>query len=626
MNHRGIFVSFLIAGMILLGLSFSSVFAGFTSEGLDEETNNLSEGPWPSFGRDEKNTRLSAFDAGHVDGTVNWTYNTNSWIWSSPAIGSEGIMYFGSHDDHLYAVDVEDGNEKWTFAADGEILSSPAVSEEEIIYFGSGDNNIYALESDGSLRWIYETGGDIHSSPTVDEEGNVYVGSYDGYLYSLDRDGELNWRFNSDSWLWSSPSIYEDTVYVGSGDHSLYAIDINDGEEIWNYSTEGQIYSSPAVDDENIYFGSYDDHLYALDKDGNLRWSFAAGDNIHSSPAIGEDGTIYFGSEDERVYAVQDGEEVWSFDTDDRVRASPALSADGYVFIGSYDEKFYSLDSSGEVVWTFEAGDRIYSSAAIGDDGRIFVGSNAGSMLAFGGSHGDPDIEIDIWREVEMTVRIAGRPSNSITALVYENGDLIESLQLIREPGPPQEETFEVRYNTDSEYTLVLEYEAEHKGANPVWTEFTAGDWNRTLFDNFKHNCEDEVAYDLDEEIGEMVSEVKDIHFSAAGEFDEEQVSSYEWDFGDGNSSEGRNASHEYSSYGTYEITLNVTFVDGDVRHYESIVVIGEDSSGDGECPSEPDPPEDDVSRSRYKQTIRNLYRKITRGRNGRVTGLHRIN
>ena len=63
--------------------------------------------------------------------------------------------------------------------------SSPAVVAG-VVYVGSGDSYVYALDADsGELRWRYSTGNGVFSSPAV-VDGVVYVGSDDGYVYALD--------------------------------------------------------------------------------------------------------------------------------------------------------------------------------------------------------------------------------------------------------------------------------------------------------------------------------------------------------------------------------------------------------------------------------------------------------
>lgn len=574
---RGKYIAILTSAVILLALIFSPIYTSSTVDNVDEEVKSLSDGPWPSFGRDMSNTRISPYDTEHVDGTVNWTLDTENAIRSSPAIGSNGVMYLGTIDGKLTAIDVEDGELKWTFCTDDVIISSPAVSEDEIIYFGSGDHNIYALNHDGSLRWKYETDGVVYSSPTVDEDGNVYIGSYDGNLYSIDKDGELNWKFSSDSWLWSSPSVSgDDIVYVGSGDTNLYAIDRIEGTKLWNFTTGGFIYSSPAITEDNIYFGSYDGNLYSLDKNGDLIWIYDCGIEIHSSPAVGEDGTIYIGARDGRLYAVNEGIEKWFFETGNRIDSSPALSSDGNIYVGSYDYNFYSLDSNGELVWSFETKDSIYSSPAIGENGNIFAASLDGSIYSFTGSENLPDLNIDIWREVEISVRISGRINNGVNIVLERNDEEIINVELVREPGKPQIETVTIPYYEANNYTLYLEYIAEHKGANPVWIEFSSGNRSEKIFENFNYNFEreHEKSYNLNDEISQMISKVREIHFSVEGEIDESMILSAEWNFGDGNLNEGLYVVHEYSSPGRYEITLQLYFEDNRIMTLEDVVII----------------------------------------------------
>jgi hypothetical protein len=72
-----------------------------------------------------------------------WQFETDSSVSSSPAI-SEGVVYFGSNDHHLYAVDVETGEQLWQFETDRSV-STPAISEG-VVYFGSWDNYLRALQ------------------------------------------------------------------------------------------------------------------------------------------------------------------------------------------------------------------------------------------------------------------------------------------------------------------------------------------------------------------------------------------------------------------------------------------------------------------------------------------------
>ena len=94
-----------------------------------------------------------------------WAYETGDYIRSTPVV-AQGLVFSGSDDNYLYALDAQTGDLKWCFQAQDN-LSSPFVLNDQV-YVGSWDHSLYALEiSTGELRWRYETGGWVTSSPTA---------------------------------------------------------------------------------------------------------------------------------------------------------------------------------------------------------------------------------------------------------------------------------------------------------------------------------------------------------------------------------------------------------------------------------------------------------------------------
>lgn len=345
----------------------------------------LADTPWPKFRRDLRNTGISPY-IGPQENTLRWSYTAGYSISTSPAIGSDGTIYFGSYQ-WLHALNL-DGTFKWSYKARGYIGGSPAVSQDGSIYFGSEDGNLYALNPDGTLRWTYPTEGSSVSSPTMDAtSGNVYFGS--DKLYALNPDGTFGWSYaTGDICSTASPAIASDsTIYVGSLDWKLYALK-PDGTLKWSYTTDGSIHSSPAIaTDGTIYIGSQDGKLYAINPDGTLKWSYSTGSLIISSPAIGPGGIIYIGSTDGAIYALNpDGALMWSYTTGGEIGwSSPAIGADGTIYFGSKDNKFYALNPDGTLKWSYTTGGKIsHSSPAIGLDGTIYFGSCDGKFYAIG--------------------------------------------------------------------------------------------------------------------------------------------------------------------------------------------------------------------------------------------------
>ncbi|MCP4687828.1 MAG: PQQ-binding-like beta-propeller repeat protein [Desulfobacterales bacterium] len=318
-------------------------------------------------------------------GTEKWSFATGDKIWtSSPAVGGDGVIYVGSRDDNLYAVN-PDGTERWSFTAGSFISPSPAIGPDGVIYAGSNDSNLYAVNPDGTQKWAFDTGSVVTSSPAIGPDGVIYVGSWSKYLYAVNPDGTEKWRFKADAYFfYSSPAIGPDgTIYVGSWDDNLYAIH-PDGTQKWAFTTGDNVDSSPAIGaDGVIHVGSWDDNLYAIHPDGTQKWVFTTGDNVNSSPAIDANGVIYVGSDDHKLYAIHpDGTQKWAFTTGGDVSSSPAIGADGVIYVGSDADKLYAINPDGTEKWSFRAGSDMVSSPAIGPDGVIYVGSDDRKLYA----------------------------------------------------------------------------------------------------------------------------------------------------------------------------------------------------------------------------------------------------
>ena len=304
-----------------------------------------------------------------------WNFTTGSSVFSSPTVAN-GIVYVGSENDFVYAINANTGALIWTFTTGGTVFSSPAVINGNV-YVGSGDGKVYALNANtGALIWTFTTGGAVDSSPAV-INGIVYVGSDDDNVYALNANtGALIWTFTTGFLVESAPAVANGIVYVGSEDHNVYALNANTGAQVWNFTTGGIVLSSPAVVNGIVYVGSWDDNVHALNANtGALIWTFTTGGAVFSSPAV-INGTIYVGSLDGKVYALNanTGAQIWNFTTGDAVFSSPAV-INGTVYVGSEDGKVYALNANtGAQLWNFTTLLNVDSSPAV-INGTVYVGS-----------------------------------------------------------------------------------------------------------------------------------------------------------------------------------------------------------------------------------------------------------
>ena len=337
-----------------------------------------------------------------------WNYQTGGYVLSSPAIGADGTVYFGSHDYKLYALNPS-GTLLWSYTTGGAIYSSPALAPDGTVYIGSDDYKVYAINPDGTFKWSFETSDYIDSSPAIGHDGTVFIGSQDNKLYAINPDGTLKWSYTTGGDVDSAPSVSEDgVVYVGSDDDKLYALDQN-GALLWTYTTGDDVHASPAIgSDGTVYVGSHDGKLYALNPDGTRQWSFATADIVRASAAIAADGTVYVGSVDGSFYAIRaDGSLKWSFATSDEIRSSATIASDGTVYFGSYENRLYALNPDGSLRWVSDGmTDSVFSSPALAADGTLYIGSHDYRVYAV---PGDGPLHDSPWPKFRKDLKNTGR-------------------------------------------------------------------------------------------------------------------------------------------------------------------------------------------------------------------------
>jgi outer membrane protein assembly factor BamB len=201
---------------------------------------------------------------------------------SSPAIAGT-TLYIGGGDGFLYALDAANGlrlvwrqnilNDQATSATPGTatsqsdtaISSTPAVANG-VVYIGSLDHNLYALDATtGKVLWTYATGDVISFSSPAVAGGIVYVGSVDQALHAVDAaTGKVRWKYPTGAKVMCSPTVANGVVYFGSYDHNVYALDAQGGKLLRTYQANDAVFGTPRVVNGVLYFGSYDNYVYAF--------------------------------------------------------------------------------------------------------------------------------------------------------------------------------------------------------------------------------------------------------------------------------------------------------------------------------------------------------------------------
>lgn len=278
-------------------------------------------------------------------------------------VASGDLLVLIDRRNRVHALERTTGDTRWTAetGADLELhwgregwdyLTPAPVIHEEVVYAGSGDGGLYALEAaDGAVRWIYRTGGRIRAAPAL-HEGTVYVGSGDGYFHAVDAAaGERVWRFRTEgagldaadfgfdrTQITGAASVADDAVYFGSRDARLYALDRRSGRELWRFEEPSAwVIATPAVTADGIYSArSSSSNVRAIDRGtGEELWVNEADGFVFASPAVVGD-RLYVGSDEGTLHAFDraSGGEAWSLRTAGGIWGTPVAHAGRLYFAG----------------------------------------------------------------------------------------------------------------------------------------------------------------------------------------------------------------------------------------------------------------------------------------------------
>lgn len=131
----------------------------------------------------------------------------------SPLAANKGL-YITAYDSNISFTSY-DGIIWWRYTTGQSIEATPIVVDD-MLYVGSGDQNMYALDAKtGQLKWTFHTGGMVFGSAAYDN-GKLYFGSWDGNMYCLDVESRMKvWQFSTGS----------------LGQASILGVDMNDEQE-----------------------------------------------------------------------------------------------------------------------------------------------------------------------------------------------------------------------------------------------------------------------------------------------------------------------------------------------------------------------------------------------------------
>jgi outer membrane protein assembly factor BamB len=360
---------------------------------------------WRMFRHDAD--RSSIGESGPANLSLVWKFTTAGAVMSSPSVAN-GIVYFGSQDHNVYAVNAKSGNLIWKFATNNTIESSVAVADNKVVT-GAEDGYVYCLDAyTGKMQWktfvnanlpvTYGSAVMIRSSPAI-IDGRVFIGSLDGNIYALNfTDGAVAWKYQTGGWIKSSPTISDGAVYVTSetpDTGTIYKLDVADGDLIWKQSIPYEVQftggndmiGTPTVADGKVFTSANLRTYYCLNaQNGNIIWNFTnpeANEFIVSSPIYLNGQVFIVDKFDITCLDASTGQKIWNTFTGDEYYVSPSY-ADGKIYIVTSERNIFIFDAvTGEKLDRYILPSASWSSPTP-YDGLLFIGSKDWNLYCLG--------------------------------------------------------------------------------------------------------------------------------------------------------------------------------------------------------------------------------------------------
>ena len=346
-------------------------------------------GDWPIFRGNPQQTGVATSSLPDKL-EILWKFSTKDAIEGTPAVAN-GVVYIGSFDENLYAIDLQTGKEKWHYKAGA--LKTPAAVRAGKVYIGNMDGMLHVVDAaKGTKLWTYETPNQAEITSGVSFIGNkILFGCADESLYCLSEKGEKLWTFRVQGGpVLATPAIAQDRTFVAGCDSTLHVLDAAKGEELSSLDLGSQIGSTAAVAGDHLFVGTMGNTVLGVDwKQGKISWVYEPEKTkqpFYSSPAVTEK-LIIIGCRDRHIRALDrvKGTEVWDFAASGQVDCSPVIVGDR-VIVGAKDRtgSLYVLDlAKGKLRAKIELDGAIIGSPAVSDS-RLVIATEKGTVYCLG--------------------------------------------------------------------------------------------------------------------------------------------------------------------------------------------------------------------------------------------------
>jgi outer membrane protein assembly factor BamB len=307
-----------------------------------------------------------------------------------PAVDpATGIVVVGTRDGVLRAY-ADGGQPMWETKAGGRFDAAPRI-DGDLVYAGSSDGRLYAVElGSGKVRWKYDAQEEVGTTPAVGG-GLVLAMTLQDTLVAVDaKTGAWKWHHRRDSRDGftirgaASVTVSGDVALGAYSDGAMAALDLLTGTVRWERRVAPaadfmDVDSTPRVQGGRVFVAAYSGAVLALDlATGRELWA-------SKTPAplkllLGRGVLVAVTTTQVVALSAVDGAVRWTLPLNGTPCGEPALVGNRVVVPNGKGLLFIDADR-GRLLRVFDPGTGVSAAAAARGE-RVYVLSNGGDLFA----------------------------------------------------------------------------------------------------------------------------------------------------------------------------------------------------------------------------------------------------
>ncbi len=299
-----------------------------------------------------------------------------------------GLVVVGTRDGWLHAYD-PDGGRLWSFEAAGRFDAAPRI-DAEVVYAGSSDGRLYAIElATGRLRWKYEAEEEVGTTPVV-AGGLVLVMTLQDSLIAVDaKTGAWKWHHRRETRegftiRGAAAPLVSGGLAVGAySDGTVAALDLLTGTVKWErkVAPNGDFMDVDGlrVQAGRLFAAAYSGAVYAIDvHTGRQEWELKTPGACRL--AIGAGVLVAVTTTQVLGIGAQDGATRWTLPLEGMPAGDP-IALGGRAAVPNAKGLLFIDTATGRLLRVFNPGTGVSASPAWRGR-RVYVLSNGGDLLA----------------------------------------------------------------------------------------------------------------------------------------------------------------------------------------------------------------------------------------------------